>query len=349
MKFTFFTSNMLNIFVLSVFIFNFSLFLSQKSELKLQIDSLLAVKSSKPFNGIVLVGKNDTIQFSKVVGYSDFSTSKLLSIKDQFVIGSISKQFTVALVLQEYEKGNIQLDVPISVYLPDLYKSWKDSVTIHQLLTHTHGITSANEQLEFIPGTQFHYSQIGYDLLAKIIEKTSKKSFVNLSKELFDKCHMKSTFHPDNIEYKNLVTSYTEQENGEIEIETKSFQNFPAAGSFVSTAEDLLLWNNCFYGGKILKQATLDLLTTIQKGAVRDHPIFRETKYGYGITITNTNDVVQYGQTGFAPGFVSMNYYFPESKISVVVLENVAYDTNDLKKTFYYQVEILRLIKLNLK
>ena len=210
-------------------------------------------------------------------------------------------------------------------------------------------IIDLNKEFEFHPGTSYHYSQIGYDLLAKIIEKTSKKSFVNLSKELFDKCHMKSTFHPDNIEYKNLVTSYTEQENGEIEIETKSFQNFPAAGSFVSTAEDLLLWNNCFYGGKILKRATLDLLTTIQKGAVRDHPIFGETKYGYGITVTNTDDVIHYGQTGFAPGFVSMKYYFPESKISVVVLENVAYDTDDLKKTFHFHLEILELVKLNLK
>ncbi len=340
---------MLNIFVLFVFIFIFSSFLCQKSELEIQIDSLLAIKSDKPFNGIVLVGRNDTIQFSKVVGYSDFSNSKLLSIKDQFIIGSISKQFTAALVLQQYEKGNIQLDVPISLYLPELPLSWKDSVTVHQLLTHTHGITDVNEQLEFISGTQFHYSQIGYNLLAKIIEKTSKKTFATLSNELFDKCQMKNTFHPDNIDHKKIVNSYFEQENGEIIIETESFQNFPAAGSFVSTAEDLLVWNNCFYGEKILKQETMGLLTTKQKGAVRDHPIFGKTEYGYGITTTNSNGVLQYGQTGFAPGFVSMNYYFPESKTSVIVLENIAYNTQDLKKTFHYHVGILELVQLWLK
>ena len=56
-----------------------------------------------------------------------------------------------------------------------------------------------------------------------------------------------------------------------------------------------------FYGGKLLNEEAMSTLTSIQKGAVRDHPIFGKTEYGYGITITTTNGVVQYGQTGFAP------------------------------------------------
>jgi CubicO group peptidase (beta-lactamase class C family) len=335
-------------FVLVLFLVNWFVFFSQKSQIEKQVDSLLTIKSSKPFNGVVFIEMYDSISFSRVKGFSDFSKSKLLTLKNQFVIGSISKQFTAVIVLIEYEKGHINLDIPISTYLPELPMSWKDSITIHQLLTHTHGIVDLNENLEFIPGSKFHYSQLGYHLLAKIIEKTSGKSFATLSKEMFEFCDMENSFHPDEKLHRNLVKSYTEDENGVLILEKNSFQNFPAAGSFVSTVEDLLLWNTCFYGGKILKQETMNLLTAKQAGAVRDHPIFGITEYGYGITITNTNKVLQYGQTGFAPGYVSMNYYFPETKTSVIVLENVSYDSDDLKKTFHVHVELLELIRKQL-
>ncbi|MBK8627637.1 MAG: hypothetical protein IPN86_19345 [Saprospiraceae bacterium] len=52
----------------------------------------------------------------------------------------------------------------------------------------------------------------------------------------------------------------------------------------------------------------MEILKTKQKGAVRNHPIFGNTAYGYGITIDTKEDIIQYGQTGFAPGFVSMNF-----------------------------------------
>ena len=78
---------------------------------------------------------------------------------------------------------------------------------------------------------------------------------------------------------------------------------------------------------------------------MRNHPIFGVTDYGYGITVDTKENILQLGQTGFAPGFVSMNFYFPKTKTSVIVLENVAYDTDDLKKTFYYPTEILKIIR----
>ncbi|MNF85940.1 beta-lactam binding protein AmpH [compost metagenome] len=212
-----------------------------------------------------------------------------------------------------------------------------------------HGIVQLDEPTTFKVGTQYSYSQIGYDLLAKIVAKTSGKTFAELSKNLFKECGMKNTFHPDQKEYKNLVKGYTENENGKIEFETKTFQNYVAAGSFISTAEDLSIWNKTFYSGKLLKGETMKMLETKQKGAVRNHPIFGITEYGYGITVDTKDSILQYGQTGFAPGFVSMNYYFPKNQTSVIVLENIAYDTDDLKKTFYYHTEILKIIRNEIK
>jgi len=77
----------------------------------------------------------------------------------------------------------------------------------------------------------------------------------------------------------------------------------------------------------------------------RDHPVFGKTDYGYGITINSTDNIIQYGQTGFAPGFVSMNFYFPKTKTSIIIFENIAYDTDNLKKTFYYHTKTLNIIR----
>jgi D-alanyl-D-alanine carboxypeptidase len=321
----------------------------QQNNVEKQIDSLISVKTTKPFNGIILISQKGKTKYSKMYGYSDIDKKKVLKMNDQFVIGSISKQFTAVLVLREFDKGHLELSTPIHAYLPELTQSWADTVTVHHLLTHMHGITQIDKPTTFKVGTQYSYSQIGYDLLAKIIEKTSGKSFAELSKNLFKECGMKNTFHPDSKEYNNLVKGYTEIETGKIEFENETFQNYVAAGSFISTAKDLNIWNKIFYSGKLLENETMKRLETKQKGAVRNHPIFGITEYGYGITIDTKANILQLGQTGFAPGFVSMSYYFPKTQTSVIVLENIAYDTDDLKKAFYYHTEILKIIRNEIK
>jgi D-alanyl-D-alanine carboxypeptidase len=312
-----------------------------------KIDSLIFSKTAKPFNGIILISENEKASYVKILGFSDLEKKTPLQINNQFVIGSISKQITAVLVLQEFEKGHLKLNEPIRTYLPKLTQKWADTVTVHHLLTHMHGIVALDQPTAFKVGTQFNYSysNTGYDLLSKITEQTSGKSFAELSRELFRKCEMKNTFHPDTKEYKSLVKGYTEKENGRIEFEENSFRNAAAAGSFVSTAPDLILWNKSLHGGKLLKATTFKLMTTRQEGAIRQHPLSGVTDYGYGITVDTKDEILQLGQTGFAPGFASMNFYFPETKTSVVVLENIAYDTNDLKNTFFYHTTILRMIR----
>ena len=337
------------IFFLIVFLKATIVTFGQQNNIEKQIDSLISVKTARAFNGIILISKKGKNKYSKLFGYSDIDKKEPLKPNDQFVIGSISKQFTAVLVLREFDKGNIDLFTPIHKYLPALTQSWADTVTVHHLLTHIHGISQLDKTTSFKVGTQYSYSQIGYDLLAKIVEKTSGKSFAELSENLFEECGMKNTFHPDIKKYNNLVKGYTEIEKGKIQLETETFQNYVAAGSFISTVNDLNIWNDLFYNGKLLKSKTMKLLKTKQKGAVRNHPIFGITEYGYGITIDTKENILQLGQTGFAPGFISMNFYFPKTKTSVIVLENVAYETNDLKKTFYYHTEILKIIRNEIK
>lgn len=323
--------------------------LGQQNTIEQQIDSLISAKTTTPFNGVILISQKGQTRYSKTFGYSDIDKKEPLKFNDQFVIGSISKQFTAVLVLREFDKGHVDLFTPIHKYLPELTQGWADTVTVHHLLTHMHGIIQLDKPTTFRVGTQYSYSQIGYDLLAKIVERTSGKSFAELSKELFEECGMKNTYHPDIKGYSNLVKGYTENDRGKTEFESETFQNYVAAGSFISTVEDLNIWNSLFYSGKLLKSKTMKMLKSKQKGAVRNHPIFGITEYEYGITVDTKENILQYGQTGFAPGFISMSFYYPKSKTSVVVLENIAYETNDLKKTFYYHTEILKIIRNKIK
>lgn len=314
-----------------------------------KIDSLLSAETINPFNGVILIAEPGQATYTRVQGYSDLENKVSLKLHDQFVIGSISKQFTAVLVLQEYDKGNVDLFIPIRHYLPALTQEWADTVTVHHLLTHTHGITQLDKPTTFAVGTRYAYSQIGYDLLAQIVEKTSGASFATLSQRLFETCGMNKTFHPDIKKYGYLVKGFTETEDGHMSYESESFENYAAAGSFISTASDLNVWNDKFYSGQLLKAQTMDILITKQKGAVRNHPIFGIIEYGYGITIDSKEEITQYGQTGFAPGFVSMNFFFPETKTSVIVLENIAYDTHDFKRTYGIHTAILKMVRDDIK
>jgi len=310
------------------------------SDLNSKIDSVL---DNNNFNGVILLTKDSTIIYSKSIGYSDLENKTPITLNDQFVIGSISKQITAVLVLREYEKGKIGLNDTINKFLTEIKQPWTKEVTIHQLLTHTHGIVDLNKPLEFKQGSQFHYSQLGYELLAQVLHKLTGKTFEILSTELFQKYGLNSTYHPENRNYNNLVKGYVENENRILEFTPNSFYNYAAAGSFVSNAEDLNKWNALLYSGKLVKQETLELME--RKYATRIHPIFETVEYGYGLLFKDGENNIQIGALGYAPGFVSACYYYPQTKMTLIILENTAYNLNNFKQTFKVHTEIMEQLK----
>lgn len=314
--------------------------LEDYSELSLKIDSII---NKEKFNGVILIHKDSTVMYSKARGYSDLENKIELNLNDQFVIGSISKQITAVLLLRAYEKGKIGLYDTLNTYLPEINQPWTKEITIHHLLTHKHGIVDLNKPLEFKPGTQFQYSQLGYALIAQVLEKVTGKSFMRLSVELFTEYGLMNTCHPDNKTYKRLVKGYIENEHGDLVFSTNSFYNYAAAGSFVSNANDLIKWNKMLHSGKLVSEETLKLMVT--KYATRNHPIFDTVEYGYGLLFKDMEQDVQIGALGYAPGFVSACYHYPKTNINLVVLENIAYDLNDFTQTFGVHVEIMDLVK----
>lgn len=331
-----------------VFIFLFSAIgslnaqsqLTANARLTQRIDSIVAAEQ---FSGVVLVTHEEKNIYEGTFGYADLEKKTPISAEDQFVIGSISKQITAVLVLREVEKGTIELNAALKKYLPALEQEWRDSVTVHQLLTHTHGIVDLNEALAFEPGSQFQYSQLGFDLLAKILESVTGSSFEKLSMDLFAELNLKSTFHPDTKRYSRLVKGYEEDSIGQLKFATTSLANFPAAGAFISTVNNLNAWNYMLHAGKIVQDTTLELMKT--HFATRIHPIFGTVEYGYGLLFKEHEQNVQIGALGYADGFASASYYFPTAKMSMVVLSNVARDLDDFKNTFAVQTGILEAVK----
>jgi D-alanyl-D-alanine carboxypeptidase len=334
----------------SILLINSLIYFGQKTNasesLQRGIDSLLALSREPGFNGTVLISQRKKTLYSSCVGYADLNHSRKIEQNNQFVIGSLSKQITAALVLREVEKDSLDLHVPIRKYLPDFKASWADTITVDYLLTHKDGIIAFDQPLQFRPGSQFKYNQINFELLAMILEQVTKKSFAALSRELFLELKMKDSFHPDNKGYDHLASGITRNKDGIFKEVKESYRtNYTAAGGFISTAVDLEKWNKALHSGQILGPKYYNLMLIKKPRAIRDHPLFSLTEYGYGITIKTDDNLLQLGQTGYSEGFSSMNFYFPETGTSVVVLQNITSDPDDLKKTFYYQLEVLRLVR----
>lgn len=162
-------------------------------------------------NGTVLVADRGKVIYEKGFGNANMEWSIPNQPDTKFRIGSVTKQFTAALILQLVEDGKITLDGKLSDYLTDYRKDTGVKVTVHQLLNHTSGIPSytnradfmkeisrdpysvsdfvkkfASGDLEFEPGSKFSYNNSGYFLLGAIIEKVTGKSYeAVLSERIF--------------------------------------------------------------------------------------------------------------------------------------------------------------------
>jgi D-alanyl-D-alanine carboxypeptidase len=322
---------------------NCNSFGQQKEDYSSKIDSLVKTTSVRPFNGVILIAQKGKIKYSKAYGFANFENKTPLKIDDQFEIMSNSKQITAVLILKEVEKGKIDLQSPIKKYLSSLTQTWADSVTVHQLLNHTHGIADLQKPLLFKPGTDFKYGNLSNILLGKIIEFSTKKKYSEKANELFKTLKMKNTFAYSKEKMQKVISGHINKENIYKVVNSTQIkeETIPADG-IISTAMDLTIWDSNLHKGKILKPETYDLMTTPKVFA--QHGVFGKEKvgYGYGIRICD-NDTTKYiGHTGLGDGFASMNLYFPKNDRSVIVLENQMNDKIEL--CYHFGIEVKKII-----
>ncbi|MEO8217709.1 MAG: serine hydrolase domain-containing protein [Acidobacteriota bacterium] len=179
------------------------------------------------FNGSALVAEHGKVILAKGYGKANFEWNIPNTPDTKFRLGSITKQFTSMVIMQLVQEGKIELDAPMSRYLPQYRKDTGDRITIRNLLTHTSGIPNytalpgfmtdvsrdpyttvdfiqkyASGDLEFEPGTKFNYSNSGYFLLGAIIEELTGKTYEqNVQERIFGLLGMTSSGydHSDKI------------------------------------------------------------------------------------------------------------------------------------------------------
>lgn len=305
-----------------------------------KLDSLLSAYAKlNKFNGSVLVAKNGVILLNKGYGYCDAAVKAPNDRQTIFQLGSITKQFTSAVILKLEEEKKLSVSDKLSKYFPDYPKG--DSITIEELLTHTSGIYNytndgefmkneitkpatrekimalfRNKPLDFSPGTGWNYSNSGYCLLGYIIEDVTKKTYEQaVRKYIFTPLHMThSGFDFTNLKSNEKATGYFKLNDKEtvaapIVDSSVSF----SAGAIYSTTADLYLWHKALEKNMILSKEQQERAYT---------PVKNNYGYGWGIDSTEGKRRVSHG--GGIPGFTTNISRVPEDDICIVLLSNAS-------------------------
>ncbi|HSI71775.1 MAG TPA: serine hydrolase domain-containing protein [Fimbriimonas sp.] len=257
-----------------------------------------------------------------------------------FEIGSTTKQFTAVLVLQQLEEGKLSLEDPISKYIEGSPATW-NGITLRHLLTHTSGLkeyvvipglglieefdrkTFLEKMkpltLDFQPGETFAYSNTNFALLGVVLEKVSGKTYTELINErILKPLEMTNTqiLDPDAV-VKNRAHGYMNQ-GGKLFRSRLSMLSNLSDGALMSTAKDLAKWDIALHGGKVLKPASFQLLTTPAKLNTN-----RPRPYGLGTFLSPLGARPFIGHHGASAGY-SVGYgHFPSANLAVIVMTNV--------------------------
>jgi D-alanyl-D-alanine carboxypeptidase len=290
------------------------------------------------FSGSVLVAHDGQPQFRKSFGLANREWEIPITPDTKFRIGSVTKQFTAAAILQLVERGKLKLDDPISEYYTYAPTPWQ-KITIRHLLTHTSGIPSytalpdfpnkiskvhrtpqeiiqltQNEPLEFEPGTQFAYDNTGYILLGYVIEKVTGQSYVQyLQENIFGPLGMHDTGYDDSATIIPRRASGYRYSGGHWDNTSYVDMSLPfAAGSLYSTIDDLLIWDQALSGAKVLSIASLQVMFTDNGHA-----------YGFGWFIRKQFDHHLQTHNGVINGFRATVDRYPDDKLTIIVLSNI--------------------------
>jgi len=230
------------------------------------------------FSGVVLVTDGDTPVLLQAWGLASRRFDVPNRTDTRFNLGSINKVFTKTAILQLWNRGLVDLDAPISRYLPDYPKPNGDRITVAQLVEHRSGLGDifvpafqraspaqfrrardyfplfANEPLKFEPGTSNAYSNAGYMVLGTIVEAVAKESYDDyVRKAIYEPAGMTRTAAIDADDpVENVAEGYTRQDGQwRSNTYTKLYRGSPAGGGY-SIAEDLATFVAALRAGRLL-------------------------------------------------------------------------------------------------
>lgn len=290
------------------------------------------------FTGAILVARDGKPVISKAYGKANYELDVPNTPDTVFQIASLTKQFTAAAILQLQEQGKLRTSDRVCQYLDDCPQAWQP-ITLRQLLTHTSGLKNYSSlpdwdevlgrktyrprelvdlfrtlPLEFVPGTQFKYSNSGYVLLGLVIERASGRAYgTYLRDHIFAPLGMT---HSVFDEHRRLIpgraTGYYSRGTRFIGTPYNLDQSTQFASSGIAaTTTDLFAWDQALYTTKLLSQASRDEMFTANLN-----------NYAYGWQTGEKLGRRKLDHSGSSNGYSSYLLRFPDERVSVIVLSN---------------------------
>lgn len=337
---------MKRILILSlIFISAFNL-KGQSPHLENRIDSLIKINVANGTPGCVVgVVKDGKVLYKQTYGLANLDYRIPVTDSTVFNLASVSKQFTAFLVLLLEKEGKLNLDDSLQKYIPEL-KNYGHPITIRQLLHHTSGIPSTDnlrmfaglslempwdaedefsmiqtyQKLNFKPNEEHNYSNTGYYLLTRIIEKVTGKPFSQcITEEMFEPLNMKSATiydYPGKV-ILNRASGYRKVGENFSKTNTEGDSFFGSTNMYASV-DDLINWsiNMTSYslGGKQLFDRLFNPTDTLNNGDT--------IRYTYGLFVWKYRGLKIVDHGGFTMGFKTHITYIPEAGLTVFLLSN---------------------------
>ncbi len=310
-----------------------------------KIDAVMSeiYKPNEP-GAAIIVQKNRATILRKGYGLADLELGVPVDPDMVFRLGSITKQFTAVSILMLAEHGRLGLQDEIIKFLPD-YPTQGRKITVEHLLTHTSGIQSYTDMpewlplwrkdftleelidlfkdkpMQFEPGEHWAYNNSGYILLGAIIEKVSGKTYEEfVDSNVFKPLGMKHSYYGS---YERIIPrripGYERGKDGFVNAPYLSMTQPYSAGSLLSSVDDLALWSDAVFTGKLVKKEWLDRAFTpymLKNG--------ESSGYGYGWFIADFSGHRSIEHGGGINGFTTYEMIFPEDGIFIAILTNSA-------------------------
>jgi D-alanyl-D-alanine carboxypeptidase len=313
-----------------------------------------AYPADAPGAAVLLRWKGEVV-LRKGYGMAQMDLGIPVAPEHVFEIGSVTKQFTAAIVLRLAEQGKLTLQDPVTKFLPDATFGGTP-ITLEQLLSHTAGVPNYTDMpewiprwredmsfatlfalfkdkpLDFPPGTLWNYSNSGYVLLGAVIEKVTGKTYEEMvEQEIFAPLGMQSSRYGHQEEIvRGRAAGYVKGPEGWANAPYLSLTQPYAAGSLMSTVDDLARWSDALEAGKVVSIASRDRMFTsaILRGGDQDGIA---TRYGLGNAMTEVAGRPAHEHGGGIHGFTCDLLRVPGEDLLVVILSNnPTQDTHDL-------------------
>jgi len=304
------------------------------------VDPLIAgeMKSQALVGVSVAIAKNGTILYTQGYGYADLATCQPVQPAMDFQIGSLTKQFTAAAVLQLQNAGSLNIDNQVATYLPTY--SFDPRITLRMLLTQTSGLQDylnfpaanswingvseptvltqiAQAPVVFTPGLFFQYSNSNYFVLGSVIEAVSSKTYADyMTANIFQTVGLSSTSYQ---QPSGTATPYMPGPTLGI-IPDPSL--FFSAGALWSNVQDLATWDAALRNGRVIPPALFTEMITPPAG-VTNYQQGGPTTYAMGLVRdTQVGHPVAW-HNGETYSYTSLNGMFLDDGFSVMVLTNM--------------------------